>query len=369
MTSCNLTSVDAAVSLNHKPALMVNWIISYKCNLDCSYCYSHDNALSPVPLDTCLKSMKFILEYVDTMLSIKRPHERRVGLNLIGGEPMLHPDIEFILAELHREYNEKYKHRWKLSICVTTNGTVGTNVIERCLDYIDFWTISYHTEALKKQKEICLNSIRAISSRGKKVEVRVMAPAEQVKFDEASAVHSQLLSEGINALLKPISEDFYPEQSANKLKVFWIGQNLETVKDYTIDKGITCCTNRPLTLSSNTKERANFIPTNNFNGWYCGLNFSFLYVNHLGEVYHNTGCFVSYKTNTVEPLGTVDDADRIISELKHHITNKNIPVIVCPRHECKNCGMCAPKANTKEEFLKIMSMHLIDTSVLDFNAH
>ena len=348
---------------------MVNWIISYKCNLDCTYCYSHDNSLEPVPLDDCLKSMKFILEYADIMLSIKRPHERRIALNLIGGEPMLHPDIELILSELHKEYNAKYKDKFKLSVCVTTNGTIGTNVIKRCVEYIDFWTVSYHTEALKKQKEICLATIRTIASLGKKIEVRVMAPADQSKFNEASGVHTELLSEGINSLLKPISEDVYKQENTEYLKIFWYGKNVNQVKEYTITEGITCCTNRPLLLNSDTKEKTNFIPTNNFNGWYCGLNFSFLYVNHLGEVYHNTGCYVSHKTNTEEPIGTIDNYETILTELRAYISTGSIPVILCPRTSCKNCGMCAPKASTKEEFSKIMSMHLTDVSLLDFETH
>jgi hypothetical protein len=302
-------------------------------------------------------------------MSIKRPHEKRVALNLIGGEPMLHPKIETILAELHQTYNEKYKANWKLDVCVTTNGAIGTNTIERCVNYIDTWSISYHTEALEKQKELTLANIRKLHSLNKRLEVRVMAPSDNTKFSEASSVHTTLVSEGVNALIKPITGSTYQSEKTEYLKIFWKGKDVDDIKEYSTDKGIACCSDRLLILNSNTKERTNFIPMNNFEDWYCGLNLSFLFVDHNSRVYHNNSCHVSYNTSKEDPIGTSDNYEQILTTLREHIANKSIPVVVCPKNLCTSCGMCAPKAKTKEEFVKIMSMHLSDVTLLDFEAH
>ena len=359
-----LSSVDVDISTRHLPAFMINFIVCYKCNLDCSYCDFHDNDYKPLPLDECKKSIDFIFKYTDIVLSAKLKHERRMSLNLIGGEPFAHPDIVDILEYIRQVYVVKYKDNFKLSVCVTTNGIIGPNALARSIDLVDFWTVSYHTEALDKQKELTLDTINALYQGKKILEVRVMAPSDPAKFAESQRVHSQLVNTGVTALMKPIMGDQYASNQAGYMKIFW--KTKEEIQQYNTATGITCCSERPLILNEDKNHRTNFIPDNNFRDWYCALNWNFLSVNHFLEVFLNTHCHVSNQTNKEEPLGTIADADRILKQLQEQIDNKSVPVIQCPKKICHGCGMCAPKAKTKEEMTKIMKKHLVDVSILDF---
>lgn len=369
MQKSSLQSVDTAISFTHKPSLMVNCIICWKCNLDCSYCRWHDNTLDPVELEQCLKSIDFILEYGSIILSLKKPYEKTLAINFIGGEPMLHPEIDVILEHLHNSYQQIYKDQFKLSTVITTNGTAGSNMFAKCINYVDRWTVSYHTESLPRQKEICLQNIDFLQSSDKMLEVRVMAPNNGQQFEEAQQVHSELKTKNVNALLKPITGADYTENQTVKFKTFWMSKHIDDLDNYQTNKGITCCTDRPLVLNRDRKEKTNFIPSNNFKGWYCGVTFHYLYVDHLGDIWHNNACHVSYETNKSEPTGNLANADSVIQSLRNKIANGAVPVQICPNDLCKGCGMCAPKAKTKEEFLQVMKLHLDNTDILDLSYH
>jgi MoaA/NifB/PqqE/SkfB family radical SAM enzyme len=64
--------------------------ITWRCNLDCSYCTEYDNAKDHVPL---------------AVLEARIDHAAELGtvhLDLIGGEPMLHPDLVEIIRRVRR---------------------------------------------------------------------------------------------------------------------------------------------------------------------------------------------------------------------------------------------------------------------------
>ena len=57
-----------------------------RCNLDCSYCNEYDKTSDPVPLDEMLRR-------------IDRLADLGTGIvTLSGGEPLLHPDLDAIVA-------------------------------------------------------------------------------------------------------------------------------------------------------------------------------------------------------------------------------------------------------------------------------
>lgn len=361
-----LFSVEKDISFNHKPAMMINWRVLFNCNLDCSYCNTHDNSATPVDFDQCKKTVEFIFQYVDLILALKPKYEKRAALNLIGGEPFAHPDIVKILNTVREMYNTTYRDRWELSVCVTTNGLFGNNLVKKCLSLIDQWTISYHAETLKKQKDLIIKNIENLHSAGEKVEVRVMAHPDEDKFKETQTVHHNLVQKGINALMKPIIDNEYTDNETKYFKVFWLTKEKDNLKNYSTSSGITCCSESPLILNHDKKTKTNFIPDNNFKGWYCGLNWAFLFVSHTGAIYHNSGCRVSNLSNLEEPIGHVNNYSQVIDNVKQQIESRAFPVIVCPKDRCVACGMCAPKAKTKEDFLKVMQYRLNDTSILDF---
>lgn len=359
-------SVEPLVSLERLPVFMVHWTILFKCNLDCSYCSTHDNSESPLPLEELKKSADFIMEYVDVVMTAKTKHHRRASLNLIGGEPFIHPNILEILQYVHQLHQTKYQSRWKLSVVVTTNGLFGNNLLKKCIGLIDQWTVSYHAETLPKQKALILKNIRTLHNSNQRLEVRVLAHPDVEKFKEAQNVHMTLVNEGVTALMKPIIDHKYKKDETQYFKIFWQGDRKEEITNYCTTKGITCCSDRPLIFNREKERKVNFIPDNNFKGWYCALDWTYLFLNRHGQVFH-TSCRVSQPTGKIEPIGTSANYQAIINKLKDQIEEKKVKPVVCPKDLCYGCGMCAPKSRTKEEFKEIMKDQLLDVSMLDFS--
>ncbi|TGE04112.1 radical SAM protein [Hymenobacter fodinae] len=76
----------AKAALDRDRPVLVQIVVTRRCNLACGYCYEYDKVSKPVPLEE-LKAR------VDTLRKLKA-----VFVTLNGGEPLLHPDI----AELVR---------------------------------------------------------------------------------------------------------------------------------------------------------------------------------------------------------------------------------------------------------------------------
>ncbi len=75
-------------------------IVTRRCNLSCGYCSEYDNFSAPVPLET-------LKERIDHLHRL-----RVVNIALLGGEPLMHPDIVEIISYCNR----------KNQVSITTNG-------------------------------------------------------------------------------------------------------------------------------------------------------------------------------------------------------------------------------------------------------
>jgi len=71
----------------HRP-LMVNLIVTRRCNLACGYCHEYDHTSPPVPLDV-------LRARIDHLARL-----RTVMVTLTGGETLLHPDIVEVVAHV-----------------------------------------------------------------------------------------------------------------------------------------------------------------------------------------------------------------------------------------------------------------------------
>jgi MoaA/NifB/PqqE/SkfB family radical SAM enzyme len=71
----------------HRP-LMVNLVVTRRCNLACGYCNEYDHTSAPVPLDT-------LRARIDHLARL-----RTVMVTLTGGETLLHPDIVEVVAHV-----------------------------------------------------------------------------------------------------------------------------------------------------------------------------------------------------------------------------------------------------------------------------
>src|SRR6476646_9411469 len=57
-----------------------------RCNLSCTYCNEYDDFSKPVPIDVMLGRIDKLADLGTTIITIS------------GGEPLLHPDLDAIIA-------------------------------------------------------------------------------------------------------------------------------------------------------------------------------------------------------------------------------------------------------------------------------
>ncbi len=149
--------VSPAVILRHLPRAFDDlpiWAqlnITYKCNLDCSYCSEYDNSKDHVPFDD-------LTTRIDKIKALGALHT-----DLIGGEPILHPD----LAKLMR-----YVTGRGMTTGMTTNGFLLTE--DKLLELIDagMGRIQMSVDAIKPKEGVP----KSLKTLRKKIELVARHP-------------------------------------------------------------------------------------------------------------------------------------------------------------------------------------------------
>lgn len=373
----DIHSIGFALDPNGIPTFLLDWEVTRLCNLDCTYCglAGHDNSTKHPPLDECLRTIDFMYEYVNLYMQHKKHTQRKVTLNVYGGESLFHPNIIEILNACREKY-APYKDLWHLTITCTTNAIVGKNQWERIVPLVDEFSVSYHAENLPKQKQQYLDNILYLKEHNKRFKCIIMMHNKPELFKDAETVVEFCKEHNMRYLTKPLDgpgpEWSYSKDQFTVLKNFWISKTSESQKlEYkkkidivgtnekieSINEGRACCGGRQLSLNSDLKSNVSFVPKQGFEGWSCSVNWFFLFVQQLsGEVYTNKDCRTS-TTGRVEPLGNINNYSKILDTLKQQLENNNMPIIECIKKTC-TCGFCAPKASTKEEFMQLIKRHV-----------
>ena len=360
-------TIEPAIDPANKISFLLDWEITLRCNLDCSYCSSewHDNSTRHPPLDECLKSLDFMFDYVNIYMQNKPKWAREVVLNVYGGESIFHPDIIPVYIAIKEKY-KKFENEWKLTIQTTTNLIAGKTLINKLKNKIDYWTVSYHTEINQKQKTQFKNNLLNLVSS--KARIKVIVLMNPLRFEDAKDIIEFCKENKIEYLPRQLDKikdshiyAYSPEQ-VNWLKDLYNSRSYRA-KDIQIENetavemtkvGRSCCGGRQFCTDGNFKERKSFI-NNNFTGWSCSVNWFFLYVRQLTkEIYHNKDCRMRLD-GSIGPIGTIDQADLILDDLKKMI-GKDMPVIKCAKKVCL-CGVCAPKADNIDDFNNIFKKY------------
>lgn len=373
----DVKSIGFALDPTNIPSFLLDWELTKLCNLDCSYCPtgiewgSHDNSTKHPLKEECIKSIDFMYEYVDLYMQHKKPSQRKVLLNVYGGESLFHPDIVEILQAC-KDKHKQYQDRWYLTITCTTNAIVGDRRWEEVIPLIDNFTLSYHSESLPKQKDIFKTNTLRLKEINKPFRVAMVMHNNKQYWDDCVDMIEWFKANDVNYTAKPLDNpephwSYTPEQFSS-LKTFWISkvsttQKLEYIK--TIDKigiehnvqsiaaGRACCGGRKLSLNGDLKSSVSFVPRQGFEGWSCSVNWFFLYVQQLtGNVYTNKDCRTS-TTGLIEPLGNVSNSKAMINTLRTQLETKTMPIITCIKEWCA-CGYCAPKAESRQDFLELI---------------
>jgi hypothetical protein len=385
MKSIEIKSIGFALSPDNIPSFLLDWELTKKCNLDCSYCAvgvygGHDNSFPHPPMEECLRTIDFMYEYVDLYMQNKKPSQRKVILNVYGGESLFHPNIIEIL-ETCREKYKPYSDRWYLTITTTTNAVINKGIWSKIIPLIDEFTVSYHAENLPKQEQLFFDNLLELKKNNSRVKCVVMMHTDTELWKKSIAAIEFCKTNSIKFLAKPVDNRnlLYSNEQFKYLKEFWANttnkknieestERLKTVgsaeKIISVDEGRACCGGRKLALNNDLKSSVSFVPKQGFKGWYCSVNWFFLYVQQVtGNVYHNRDCRMGFNGN-VESIGKLSDYQKMITNLKIQLETKSMPVIQCAKSVCF-CGYCAPKAEELDDFKDLIKRNVI-TDVIKY---
>ena len=81
--------VASAIGSRHRPVL-AQIIPMRRCNLSCTYCNEFDKESEPVPTDV-------MLARIDRLAALGT-----LSVDLSGGEPLLHPDLDRIISRIRQ---------------------------------------------------------------------------------------------------------------------------------------------------------------------------------------------------------------------------------------------------------------------------
>ena len=368
--------LEPAIDPSNRISFLLDWELTMKCNLDCSYCppglyAGHDNSTQHPPRHECIQSLDFMFEYVDQYMQRKPNGLRYVVLNVYGGESLHHPDIVEILAQIQPKY-QPYADRWHLTVTTTTNAIVSNKKLEKIIPHIDEFTVSYHCESTDKQKQQFKENLLTIKRSGKRLKCIVMMHDNTEYFQDSVNFLTWLEHNDIKSLPKQIDNRVLTPRSYDQQKITWfntlyqsktygVADNIDPVSNESNDLsqvGRACCGGRQSCVDQNYKERQYYVLDNRFPDWYCSVNQFFLFVKQLtGEVFVNKDCKMTFN-GTVGPIGILSAANIIIDELKTQLANGQT-VIQCKKFNCL-CGLCAPKAKDLDTYKSIMKKYQKD---------
>jgi hypothetical protein len=365
--------LEPAIDPNNRISFLLDWELTMKCNLNCSYCPpglygGHDNSTSHPPQAECIQALEFMFEYADQYMQRKPNGLKYVVLNVYGGEALHHPDIVEILSQIQKKY-QPYQDRWHLTVTTTTNAILSHKTLLKVIPFIDEFTVSSHVESTAKQKQQFKENLLTIRDSGKRLKCIVMMHDNSQLFQESQDFLVWLDANQIRSLAKQIDGT---RRSYDKQQITWfnseyqsktygtadtIGPDIYKSSDLS-DVGRACCGGRQTCSDQNYKDRQYYIFDNKFSDWYCSVNHFFLFVKQVtGEVYVNKDCKMRFD-GTVGPIGKLSDADSIINELKTQLTTGQT-VIQCKKQKCL-CGLCAPKAKHLDTYKSIMKKYQKD---------
>lgn len=346
-----------------------------KCNLDCSYCPAelyggHDNSTQHPTLQQCFDTIDFMYQYADIYMSLKPKNLRFVILNVYGGESLYFPDIIEVLKNCRHKHQQHYQSKWKLIITTTTNAIVPKKKMQQIIGLVDEFTVSYHTEATNKQKQLFRENLLTIKAAGRRQKCIVLMHNDPAKFDDALQQIEWCRTNDIPVLPKQLDNQRRAEFRQPTAQAIWF-KNLYQQRSYKVenkvkfktyddtvdlaDSGRSCCGGRQMCQDSNFRQRHAYVD-NRFPGWFCSVDEFFVYIKQVtGEVFTNKDCKTNFN-GSIGPIGSLDAAQDLLDRTRQRLNDPNRSVIQCIRYRCL-CGLCAPKAQDRLQFDKIMEKY------------
>jgi len=386
------SSLEAAIDPNNRLTFLLDWELTMKCNLDCSYCgtpatapideLGHDPDADHPPLSQCLDTIDFMYAYVDLYMQYKPKWSRAAVLNIYGGESLIHPDIVEIAKQTKIKY-QPYKDRWALKVSCTTNAVIGRRRMQEILPFVDEFTVSYHVESLAKQKQQVKDNLLLLKNAKKDVKCVVLMHGDSQYWPELIELMDFCNANEIRYLARALDGPVKSNYNTKQIQWFkkqWLDRSPKKSAETQMSAvahhdqlysdsvalteiGRACCGGRLVCQDGDMKHPIHFAPDNNFTDWHCSVNWFFLYVKqHTGEIFVNKDCRMSFD-ETVGPIGHMTDTDKLLETTKAYLNTGNMPVIRCKKSICR-CGICAPKAKNRQVFGSIMQKYINNIDLL-----
>lgn len=127
----------------YKESFAVHWLMTRRCNFDCSYCPDiyHDRSATDHSLHQLQQAWFKILESTKHISSVK------FSVSLLGGEPTLNPDFIPFVKWLKQKYQDQITE-----LGVITNGSASENVYRELVQICNWITFSTHSEFMSESK-------------------------------------------------------------------------------------------------------------------------------------------------------------------------------------------------------------------------
>jgi MoaA/NifB/PqqE/SkfB family radical SAM enzyme len=176
----DLNYVEAVKRAFDDRPLQCSLYVTDQCNLDCHYCTEYDNSVPHPELDTLKRWVRKIRD-----LGTER-------IALVGGEPLLHPDI----VELTR-----YCREVGLSTSITTNGFTLTQELVRALDEAGLGVVQLSVDRMTPSP-VTRKSMKTVLGKldlfqGSRIKLHITGVMCADTLDECEAVLAAGLARGL----------------------------------------------------------------------------------------------------------------------------------------------------------------------------
>lgn len=366
MSYDKLQTIEPAYHPKSKMGFLIDWLITLKCNYDCSYCgigiFGHDNSLPHPDYEKSLRMLKQLYAYTDVMMISKKQPFKDAIMNMYGGEAIFHPKFVDIAEATTREF-EKYSDRWRLRRRITTNGTATVKNWKNIVKHIEGATMSYHSQGSKKLKNLFYKNLEHIIDIKMQYDVVVlMYPHEDhwqdcVEFMQYCKKNKiiarpRLLDGGRGKYNSQQIEDLSEFLNKEELKSILPGENVD-------GQVRACCGGRPLCTNRDLKTPQRLVPRGpaGYRGWKCSASQFFIFGNNVnGQYFTNKDCHVRLD-QTRGPIATIHTMDDYTDTMRKQVNNgSGPPILTCVQDECL-CGTCAPKSRSLESLQDIMKIY------------
>ena len=265
-----------------------------RCNYECSYCYNeHPRTLNELDVDV-------LGDFVE---KLKTETNKKVNVELIGGEPTLHKSLMGFVVRL-RDIN--------CDVLVYTNLSQELEFYE---DMLQMGVKLFATHHYKSKKFV--HKLNKLIKYKSQIDVCVMVDNDDAfyRFDEIKSNGYNPTICLINSSTKGLTEKQIQQFNERK---FQESPNIEVEYD---DGSIEYLTEEQI---------VDDYELNNFKYWKCDAGKSLLFINHNGDIYPCQ----TYCTYNKQSIGNIYNKDKCIPQLKS---------IVC------SCDFCECGHNIKKE--------------------